>query len=1085
LDNTMKKLSRGWRVVLPLVLLGAVALWITRRREPDRPIPPSAERSVPSDREAEEQVKPPPAPSIVTEREAPTVEREKPTGDRASIDSTALAGRILDDGGAPVAGAEMTWTALTEDLCDAKVRLIHEGFEKVWSVSPSAVTDEDGAFLLREAPRGARDHVSVVWITHAGHEAARVLFDASSTARTWPPDFRLKRATCIPVQVVDVNGAPATSAEVDEFMAAEEYDGKEAHDIEQKARKVFGRRSWTSSDGRVCGVAAPGMSVWMASRGKLRAAPQWTTKTDKITLVLRPTFRLATRITSDLSGIDPTGATVSVGASPKSYNLDMTWLLPRLGVRADGTSGPIDCPAVALDKLVVRLDGGTFLAAWIERAMPRAGDDVEVTIDAAIGEPLEVGVRDPDDKPLDGARVSVGMEISPLETMQARDGITAADGVAHVVCPRDRRFYVTAFHEGFTYTRTDLLIWDPSSKRVDIKLGKAGNIRGRCMHAGAPVTAFDLVFWTKDIFTADTITVRDEQGRFEIKDVPQGEVTVFAVSNDLPQSPRRTVRVGAEAGDELVIELPDARVLKGRVVSGIDGAPISNARLQPYSSHGGQVLYPTGDWRPIQSDGTFELASVGPEGAGYGIEAPGFAPNYGVVMPGAVEDLRLGTVVLHPLTNLVVRLVGDPTRDYSRYVVWSEYGERRPPTSFDANGEARFDGLRPATYEFDLRLPEGDVEAVNHQINPGSVEALTFDVSPGRALVVGFEPREERARAVAGTLAVVQRARDGREVRRRIAVTASETLRIERLKPGPATLELRDAGDKVLCITSVVIESKSDQRVALVLGGQEHRLRVVDAHGAPLGGTRVELATEEGESPWRARLETDSQGEISVGPITATKLRASLQHPVVGRAYGIPIDLGAHAREPIDIPLVAPRNVEVELLEGMEPREGVQFYFDHPSIGIFQRYFWTSGPGGIADCKGFADGDCTIVINSAGYWPTITPVHIVAGMKPVVIGLNGLGGLRFSAKDRYELPIAGVAIDVRSLDFDASLADWIAAYKVPAPNPDGTDALGQWSVSGLPKGSYTWRAHSTTGEEVTGKCDVRARTVSDVSIVFE
>jgi uncharacterized GH25 family protein len=102
------------------------------------------------------------------------------------------------------------------------------------------------------------------------------------------------------------------------------------------------------------------------------------------------------------------------------------------------------------------------------------------------------------------------------------------------------------------------------------------------------------------------------------------------------------------------------------------------------------------------------------------------------------------------------------------------------------------------------------------------------------------------------------------------------------------------------------------------------------------------------------------------------------------------------------------------------------------------------------------------------------------------VQMRRLGNVELAAVDAEGNPLAGMTVSVRSIEFDADVADWIAAERVRAPGGLRTDGAGKLLLEGLPNGRYSWamtlnaNAHpSGTFEVVPGERSTASLLVHD------
>jgi hypothetical protein len=1006
--------------------------------------------------------------------------------ERSIIVEPALSGRVVDEAGLPVEGAEVAWTALHPTFVDPGSRTEQDAFEEIARSTSAVTSGGDGTFAFASAPPGAVEHPSVVWIVHEGHLAESVLLQAGRDAWTWPPDLRLRSADTWNVVTVDVEGAPVEGATVALHLLAQAYTGSAEHDLAQQARRVFRRKRITDARGRARSCAVPGACFVVASKDELRAPFAYLPERPRaeVTLVLRKCFRASGRVDWGLTPIDPTGADISFAAlEPEPSSVPPTWLAPRIGVRTDGTFGPIDLPLVPGSILQTRLDRGPFLQSFDQRAMPLAESTIHLVLEAVIGERLEVRVDDENRKPLTGVFVRILTDREGTLLVPAREERTDADGIAKLLCPDRLGFRVEASLPGYAFESTDPLVWSPGLERVGLVLRKGGVVRGRCVHEGRPVTSFDVNYWTKDVYSSYGDHFSSPEGEFRFEGLPLGELNFFASAPGLPQSPTHSVTIGPEPIGDLVIELGSGVTLRSRVINSADRKPVAEARVQPYSSRGGQILFPNGEPYPVGADGQFELRMVGPEGAGYGVSAEGFATTYGVVPPAGKDALELSTIVLAPYSELAVKIVGERRDAYEGYLVWVEIGPGFPATGFDEHGLAVLAGVHPGGHQIHLRTPEGDELVQSTICRPGRAGSITFDVSGSTALAVELSSDPDAGDLRGGRVVLISGTANAPELRRQRRISTAGQVVFERTKAGAATVEVRDAQSKLLASVPVEIGTGPEQSLRVDLGGKTLRFRIVDREHRPLSQVAVEACSIAGAARWSDRTTSDREGVAVFGPTAVGRMLLSLSHESAGHAWGLEIEVDPAEPAPHEVVLDGRDAIELVLLGSDGPREGVITSIRGRSNSIWQWIMLTSGPDGRVRSPRYAPGEYEIVLGQPGIWPSRTAVRPSGEGKPVAIQVRSTGDLEVRFFDVFDQPVADVALEVRSIEDGRSAAEWFQENLIsvtPGTQRSGID--GRIQFLGLPQGTYSWSAQSKS--EVHGSCAVApsVRTTIEVRL---
>ena len=151
---------------------------------------------------------------------------------------------------------------------------------------------------------------------------------------------------------------------------------------------------------------------------------------------------------------------------------------------------------------------------------------------------------------------------------------------------------------------------------VVLTLAKGGVVSGRVVDGkGKPVPAFTVIATRATSALEQTLltnaSIIDGDGRFELHDLPPGNVRLIATASGLAQSDPKDVHVD----DPLQVELALHRgaTLKGTVVDRTTGAPLDLARVSVESSiGGGNSVVPISASTVTDNSGAFELTGIPP-----------------------------------------------------------------------------------------------------------------------------------------------------------------------------------------------------------------------------------------------------------------------------------------------------------------------------------------------------------------------------------------------------------------------------------------------------------------------------------------
>ncbi|HEV7518453.1 MAG TPA: carboxypeptidase-like regulatory domain-containing protein, partial [Thermoanaerobaculia bacterium] len=159
-----------------------------------------------------------------------------------------------------------------------------------------------------------------------------------------------------------------------------------------------------------------------------------------------------------------------------------------------------------------------------------------------------------------------------------------------------------------------------ASVRRDLQFQGGFTLSGRVLRGGVPVPGVEV--FTSGLDTAEvagSVTVSDAKGAFRLEGLQPGTYDVAVLPQRLPQ-PRR---VQIRGDQEIEIDLPASQV-SGRVTDAASSAPLDDAALSLVSK-GGQD-FPLGDQRSVP-DGTFRFEGVAAGSYRIAAGKDGYAPG--------------------------------------------------------------------------------------------------------------------------------------------------------------------------------------------------------------------------------------------------------------------------------------------------------------------------------------------------------------------------------------------------------------------------------------------------------------------------
>lgn len=1069
----------------------ALASWLLLRSRTSRRDPNAPHTELPAVPPASDARSPMPSESPRSDRASADEARSDDT--RSVVRDVSFSGQARARGDlAPIAAASVSWTTLVPELCDHRRRLLNEDYEPVHGVTVWTESDAQGAFRFESAPSGSDAWPSAVWITAAGFRSDVVVL--APGAWSWPAEFALEPAPCVRVLVRRHAGEPVAGAHVRQHLHSNATFADRDGSLVSRARKLFLREGITGADGTVCMPAAEPAMIWTARAGELRAPSIVTMTPEPVELELSPTFTFEGVVEFPLDQPCCGEALVRAGFRDAGDESPLHWASNNLRVRDDGTFGPCAVPCLPHAELLVWLSGSPFVELEHVQPAPHPGEHLRVRLSGEIGTTLGVRVRESGGKPVPSVRVLAYVAEGLTDSRVVADTSTDSEGRTQVVLPTQRLTHLDAWKEGWIVRPPPAFVpaLQPRDEDIELLMNAAGSVRGRVLHAGEPAAGASVfAFANTTDRTGTVVDVDPQNGSFELPNLTPGRLTLFAYSESLPRSDVRVLDVEAGATQEVLIELPGAGKVRGRIVDGRTGAAVATARIQLAATIGGDVIAVRGAMHAVDENGRFELEGYGEQGTGYGIEAPGYASSWGPFYARAETGFDAGDLPLQPLVTALVRVLGDPEIEgngagpaggYAGYGVHDELENVETTASFDHEGHCELTELRPGRHRLALACPDSSRLVREIPLQPGKRSTIDFD-RRGRARVrVKLRPESEAERARGGVLRWVQSDTQGERSVLERTISDPRELALTRLSPGHGEIEVAGADGRTLAHAPLELRADEEREVDLPLGGEMHRVRLVDRSRAPLAGVPVEARAADASSVWRQRADTDARGEFEIGPTEARELRLNVNGGLAGRAY----DVRARVTEGVcEVVIDLSAELRLRLVEGERPLSSAHVILVHRELPPHDWTFHPTDREGRVHVDQLQAGDYEVIAWSSSVWPDRFAVRASAGAPERTLNVRGRGDARFTLRDRNGHALANVALEIELVDASESVADWLAAGWLevsPADWKSGAD--GVVTVQGLRSGRYTWRA-SSADTQAAGELTISARHTSSIDARLE
>ena len=999
--------------------------------------------------------------SVLPDRPAPpsSAQRAEELGQAASAErrTTPETAHLLSADGRAVVGAGLSWMPLPLRLADAaRWPPGMVPWEESEAAPRLASTRSDGSFTFEPATPFA-DRASVVWITHREHEAACVLLEpGAGLPDAWP---RLQRADPLRLAVVTADGSPAPNAAVEVWLSSTVI-GQAADAHERAARRYYRERVQTDADGRALSAATGLGTVARASMGN--AVSAWTPlSTERETLIelVQGFTLLATLTATDETQPGPGARIECTSWSDGAFVAYLGTLpAPKLGRLA-----PSVLPAGSGSSLQLDLLGGTCEVQRQVLPLPAAGAHSEVTFALRVGHSVPVRVRDPDGAAIAEAAVEARWQPgvgfgSGLVSASAtdRNGNTELRGLA------EGPVHFSARASGFQSAEGEL--WIPlEDPPLAFVLEPAARLAGRVTFEGEPVTDFEVSYWTPGPATGvASQSFSDLEGRFLLADIAPGPLALLATAEGRAPGEAQVVEVTADLEREVELVLPGSVTARGRVLDAQTGSPVAGATIVLCSCSGDRLIEALGSTATSDAHGEFELGPLNPSCAGFGVMAQGYGDHWDLRHDLASIDADLGVIALWRARPLRVRMVHDGSLDPTGFETWTGYGGQSERIPLDAHGEASIPNVRVGYQEVHLRAPGGTelVQSIVLQdLDPADEWSAEFRWNDETFAVRLLEPPHSNPErlAVLGTFECGPA--------HRVALHAELDLRDDEWE---ATFtHVPDKGELIVSVNEAGVEIASGRfdlalasRAVLRLDGASTPIRVVDSQGEPVAQAEVSAVPDPPEGVWAHASTTDSEGWTSLAATNVERVLLHVAHPERGRKQGIACDLRSQAGEPFTVHLPPPARLRVFLRDGPDALPGVRAQLFHAKNPLSLALAF-SGSDGALSFDGWAADEYIVVVRQPGYWPVEQSVRLLEGgaeheiqvrrLADVTLVLQTLGGAR----------AAHAPLELSSIELGESVTDWIEAARVQSSAPDlTTDAQGELTLTGVPHGTYRWRAPS-------------------------
>jgi hypothetical protein len=962
-----------------------------------------------------------------------------------------LTGKVLSTDGRPIAGASVQWAALRKGDTEPN----HPEPTDDWGVrscrAAEASTDSEGTFILYEQPEPFMPHGSTLTVDHPGHFIGGL--DLGADRPSWPSIavVVLQPAHPTEVRVVSQAGTPVADAIVHrapiprlDFLNSPAYE------------RIYEREFISCAEGTVNISAFDGEQVVWAEKGGSRSIPWRGSGTiSQITLVMGQAFFVGGTIAyPDRENWDA-GYDGERRISISGLQGGVWKSLIRIRDVRDGEWGPIGVPLGDFPRFLIRFDGIPITPIEREFSRPKPGEQKRFDLVGEKNAELYLYVENEDHEPIGNARATAWWSAGQSTARKVHvAGASRPDGYLYLGTfpPGTVRAQVSA--PGYGYADVENAV--PMPFAAQVTLFPSGRIEGRCVNGENPVRDFDVVYWREgsmDMHRRQSFYGR-EDGSFVLDDVVPGEWAILAATEGSPGGPMGRVQVSLGTVARVELGVHEPLLGFGRVLDAETGLPLVRAKVQAFTPGGLKRSFAWGVEVDVSSDGIFELTSFVPGLNFITIGSEGYGLQEARKTAVAGQPLDWGDIRLYRTQRFALTLLGvrDGGLEPTRFLVSSVDTEPPlPAMACDSEGVAEFTSVAAGDYRVLITHPNGDWDRVHLRLDSGANWSFDHKVSGSNQIEVYCLDNEGKPTLELGEVVLSCQEENGLVLRSRIPDMDGKAS-FEGVRADRAQVLLVSTVGEIVHTRDVLASSANPTVVEILVGGESTLVHVVDGRGAPVVGAWVTIRSRDG-AVLHCVDETNSEGIASLAGAPRGAVLLDLKHGALGRRIGIPAEASAGR---IEVVLEAQGGLDVRVRDGDLPLAGVSVRMTTGGGTTLSEVLQTNSEGACR-FEALGEGNVRLACHRSDCWPAVLEHAIGSeGGCSLDVDMRRLGDLEVVVTNRDALPVAALALELRSLEFDADVAAWLAAERIRAPAGLTTDGLGRLVLEGLPRGTYAW-----------------------------
>lgn len=241
------------------------------------------------------------------------------------------------------------------------------------------------------------------------------------------------------------------------------------------------------------------------------------------------------------------------------------------------------------------------------------------------------------------------------------------------------------------------------------------------------------------------------------------------------------------------------------------------------------------------------------------------------------------------------------------------------------------------------------------------------------------------------------------------------------------------------------------KELVLSIAESASAVRVVNRDGEALAGVLVWVGGP-GFGGFMGASATDEDGVASLGNLPPGPVLLCVNSKA-GSTQEFPLESVGTPDAPTELVYDPQAELLLTVTDRGVPLEGVMILAGAEVSNVLLPWL-VVGAGGIWHQVHVGAGSYILRPITPSIWYEEKTVTTNASSKPTPIEFRRLGDLDLAVHDAYGQPLPGLAVDLRPLEFQTPVADWLATGRVQSATGLVTDAEGRIQIKGLPNGPY-------------------------------